>query len=123
MLALAATRRWLAYLWSGPEDLTRPLQMEWRMVALRWLGILFIAPGLQFLPLSDQRRLVAYGALLFGIAYNLALRQMIRRKVAFVAIGIVSTVADSLVGLTLLAGISDSVNSPLSYFLFAVTVA
>lgn len=123
MPTLAAPRRWLTYLWSGPEDLTRPLKLEWRLVALRWLGILFIAPGLQFLPLGDQRRLVAYGALLFGIAYNLALRQMIQRTVTFVAIGIVSTVADSLVGLTLLVGISDSVNSPLSYFLFAVTVA
>jgi len=123
MLALAVARGWLANLWGGPQDLTRPLKLEWRLVALRWLGIVFIAAGLQFLPLNDSRRLVAYGTLLFGLGYNLVLRRMIRRKVAFVAIGVVSTAADSLVGLTLLVGIGDSVNSPLSYFLFAVTVA
>ena len=29
----------LSSLWNGPEDLPRNLKLEWRFVAVRWLGI------------------------------------------------------------------------------------
>lgn len=34
----------LRFMWNGPEDLPRTLKLEWRFVAVRWLGIALLAP-------------------------------------------------------------------------------
>ena len=36
----------LRFLWNGPDDLPRTLKLEWRFVAVRWLGITCLAPVL-----------------------------------------------------------------------------
>ena len=53
-----------AYMWQGPAGFPRSLQLEWRFIGIRWLGILFVAPGLVFANLPLERMLGAYAVLL-----------------------------------------------------------
>ena len=120
---LALARRGFLYFWKGPSALPRALTLEWRLVAVRWLGVLFVAPALLLMPLPPGRRLAAYGVLMFAVVYNLVVQGMMRRKVALADLGSVTTVLDSLLNLAMLVSISDSFNSPFSYFLFSATVS
>src|SRR5206468_13049545 len=52
--------RAIVYLWQGPPSLPRSLQLEWRFVVVRWLGIFIVAPGLLLTNLAPGRLLVAY---------------------------------------------------------------
>jgi hypothetical protein len=50
-----------------PAGLARSLTLEWRLIALRWVGIVFVAPALPLLHLSLTRLDIAY-AILGGAA-------------------------------------------------------
>ena len=113
----------LAYLWRGPRDLPRSLKLDWRLVAVRWLGIFFVTPGLFLMDLTPQHRIAAYGVLLFATGYNLTIHRMIRHQIAGTTIGFVTTVADSILNLAMLISISNGFDSPFAYFLFSMIVS
>ena len=113
----------LAYLWAGPRDLPRLLRLEWRLTAVRWLGILFVGPGLMLMPLAEERRIAAYAILLFAAIYNLTVQRMMRLKVRLSTVGFVTTVADSVLNLAMLVSISAGFQSPFVYFLFSAIVS
>jgi hypothetical protein len=58
--ARALTRAAISF-WQGPADLPAALETEWRLVAIRWLGILLMLPSVGLLQLSAERLLAAYG--------------------------------------------------------------
>ncbi|HEV7216673.1 MAG TPA: HAMP domain-containing sensor histidine kinase [Chloroflexota bacterium] len=113
----------LAYLWLGPRNLPRSLKLDWRLVAVRWVGIFFVTPGLLLMDLSTQHRVAAYLVILFAVCYNLTVHRMIRRQVAVSTIGFVTTVADSILNLAMLISISNGFDSPFAYFLFSMIVS
>ncbi|HEV8634061.1 MAG TPA: HAMP domain-containing sensor histidine kinase [Chloroflexota bacterium] len=112
--------RALAYLWSGPGDLTPQLKLEWRFVAVRWLGILFLAPTLLLVDLPVER-LPVYGVLLVAAAYNLAVQGMLQRRLALPVIGYLTTVGDTLLNFAIVSA-GGGFDTPFSYILFTITV-
>src|SRR5579872_4361813 len=72
----AHARHWLGayglYAWQGPDELAPSLRMEWRLMAIRWVGILVVSPALLLAHLSAGQLLSAYGVLFVAAAYNYA---------------------------------------------------
>ncbi len=114
---------WIQYHWQGPPSLQRPTRLEWRLVAIRWLGIVFVSIGLLLMPLSDERRIAAFGVLGFAAAYNLVVRTMILRAVPLTRIGMVTTFSDSVLSLGFLYLIDAGFSSPFAMLLFSVTLS
>src|SRR5438876_939673 len=79
--------RAMGYLWQGPPSLPRSLQLEWRFVVVRWLGIFIVAPGLLLTNLAPGRLLVAYAVLALAGIYNLTVQLMMRRRPEVIANG------------------------------------
>src|SRR6185295_14440794 len=69
-LRLGMTRTFLQHLWNGPSDLPRALKLEWRFVAVRWLGIAFVIPAVLLVNLGSERLLAAYAVIAIAAIYN-----------------------------------------------------
>src|SRR4051794_30924250 len=104
-MALVDTRsgvgRRLDFFWNGPADLPRNMRLEWRFVAVRWLGIVSLAPALLLANLGAQRMLAAYLLLALAAAYNAVLRRAILRRPYWLANGYFSTVGDALLDIAM----------------------
>src|SRR5438128_10621174 len=86
----------LSSLWNGPEDLPRNLKLEWRFVAVRWLGIACLAPVLLLAHLPFERLVAAYLVLVVATIYNAGLQRVMPRRSHWLANGYLSTLADGL---------------------------
>jgi signal transduction histidine kinase len=69
----AAVRDWLDFVWNGPADLPRCLRLEWRLVAVRWLGIAGLAPLLLLTRLPTEALVAAFLLLAMATVYNAGL--------------------------------------------------
>ncbi|MGH2457319.1 MAG: hypothetical protein ACRDIY_00450, partial [Chloroflexota bacterium] len=112
----------LVYTWRGPPDLPRSLKLEWRFVGIRWLGIIFVTPGLMLARLPPDRLLGAYAVLAFAVVYNLAVHWMIRERPAWIASGYLTTVTDGLLNVAIIT-VAGGFDSPLYYILYTVTIS
>jgi signal transduction histidine kinase len=108
--------------WQGPPDLPSNLTIEWRLIVARWLGITFVAPALPLLNLSTQRLFAAYAIIAFAASYNLAVRYSLARRPQLFANGYITTIADSMTNVAMVL-IGGGFNSPMSYFLFTVSIS
>ncbi len=115
-------RRRIAAEWQGPPTLSRSLMLEWRIMAVRWIGIISIAPVLPLLHLSTPRLIAAYAIILAATAYNLAVRWFLTRRPSLFANGYLTTFADSLLN-TVMVIVGGGFDSPFSYIIFTVTIA
>ena len=122
MSLLQSIRGALVYNWQGPPDLPRSLKLELRFVGIRWLGIIFVTPGLMLARLPADRLLGAYAVLAFAVAYNLVVHWMIRNRPALIANGYVTTVTDGLLNVAIIT-VAGGFDSPLYYILYTVTIA
>ena len=77
----------LSSLWNGPEDLPRNLKLEWRFVAVRWLGIASLAPILLLAHLPTERLIAAYAVLFVASVYNAGLQRVMPRRPEWLANG------------------------------------
>jgi signal transduction histidine kinase len=112
----------LASAWNGPPDLPPALRLEWRLVAVRWLGIACIAPALLLAHLSPERLLAAYVVVSVATVYNASLRHIIPRRPEWLANGYVSTVGDAVLQFAIVL-IGGGFDSPFYFILFTVTLA
>lgn len=64
-------RAWTRF-WDGPPDLACDLKRQWRLVAIRWPVIVFVACGLPLAHLAPQPPLTAYAVLIVAVVYNAA---------------------------------------------------
>src|SRR5260370_13381516 len=85
----------LRFLWNGPEDLPRSLKLEWRFVAVRWLGIASLAPVLLLAHLPLERLVAAYLVLIVASIYNAGLQQIMPRRPQWLANGYIPTLGDA----------------------------
>jgi hypothetical protein len=60
---LAGLQSRLDLVWNGPADLPRSVRLEWRLVAVRWIGIASLAPVLLLAHLPPERLIGAYAVL------------------------------------------------------------
>src|SRR4051812_26788302 len=88
-------------LWHGPRDLPSNLKLQWRFVAVRWLGIACLAPALLLLHLPPEWTPAAYALLAVASVYNGALharRGTIRLSGEIVADEVCISVSDTGIG-------------------------
>src|SRR5438067_12766285 len=119
---IAWLRRRVAFEWQGPADLPRSLMLEWRIVAVRWIGMLSIGPVLPLLHLSSARLVAAYAIIFAAIAYNLAVRWFLTRRPSLFTSGYLTSFADTLLNAVMVL-VGGGFDSPFSYLLFTVTIA
>ena len=86
-------------------------------MAVRWVGILVVAPALPLLNLPFGRLVAAYGILLFAISYNVVIRWWMQRRPALFASGYATTVFDSLLNIAMVL-VGGGFNSPFSYIIW-----
>src|SRR3954468_3533392 len=91
----------LRFLWNGPEDLPRNLKLEWRFVAVRWLGIASLAPVLLVAHLPLERLAAAYVVLVIASIWNAGLQHVMPRRPQWLANGYVSTLGDALLDIAM----------------------
>ena len=121
-LLLAWLGRTIASEWQGPPDLPRALTLEWKLVTVRWLGIVSVGPALLIMHLPIDRLVAAFGILVFATAYNITVRHYMWRKPSLFANGYLTTAADSILNTSMVI-VGGGFDSPFSYILFTVTIA
>jgi signal transduction histidine kinase len=112
----------LHFFWNGPEDLPRSLKLEWRFVAVRWLGIASLAPILPLAHLPFDRLLAAYFVLIVASVYNAGLQYLMPRRPQWLANGYISTLGDALLDIAMVI-VGGGFDSPFYFILFTVTLA
>jgi signal transduction histidine kinase len=117
----ALLSRALAYMWGGPQHLNPQLKLEWRFVAVRWLGIILLAPALALADLPDERMLGVYSVLGIAAAYNLVVQLLLQRRIAVSAIGYLTTLGDTLLNIAIVQ-VGGGFDTPFSYIPFTIIV-
>src|SRR3954454_1287200 len=115
-------RRFGQYMLQGPATLPKNFQLEWRLVTVRWLGILFMAPGLLLAGLPTSSLWAAYGVLAFAVIYNMIIQLNVPSHPALFASGYITASGDTLLTIGMIK-IAGGFNSPFYYLLFTVTIA
>ena len=112
----------LHFFWNGPDDLPRNLKLEWRFVAVRWLGIACLAPILPLAHLPFDRLVAAYLVLIVASVYNAGLQHLMPRRPQWLANGYISTLGDALLDIAMVI-VGGGFDSPFYFILFTVTLA
>jgi signal transduction histidine kinase len=112
----------LHFFWNGSDDLPRSLKLEWRFVAVRWLGIASLAPILPLAHLPFDRLLAAYFVLIVASVYNAGLQYLMPRRPQWLANGYISTLGDALLDIAMVI-VGGGFDSPFYFILFTVTLA
>jgi signal transduction histidine kinase len=110
------------YIWQGPVDLPRYLKLEWRFVAIRWLGIALVAASLPFAKLPGDRLVAAYVVLAVAALYNLFIQRMVQQRPDLFANGYLTTLGDSLLNIAIV-NVGGGFDSPFYFILFTVTIS
>jgi diguanylate cyclase (GGDEF)-like protein len=114
--------RALAYIRNGPSGLPQSATTEWRLVCIRWLGILFVLPSISLLGLPADRLTESYAVLAGAATYNLFVQHNLRVRPWLFANGYLTTVGDALLNVALIS-IGGGFATPLYFLLFTVTIA
>jgi signal transduction histidine kinase len=118
----ATLRRFFQYLWQGPSTLPQSLQLEWRLVAVRWLGIIIMTPAIPLAHLSPSSSQAAYAVVFFAAVYNLIIQLCIRYRPSVFTNGYVTAIGDTLLTIAMIK-IGGGFGTPFYYLLFTVTIA
>ena len=110
------------HVWKLPPGLPGPLETEWRLVAIRWSGVLLMMPALQLIHLDQDRLLAAYGVLAAAAGYNLFVQQMLQRRPWLFAGGYLTTVGDALLNVAMIS-LGGGFATSFYLLLFTVTIA
>ena len=122
MLRRGPVQRWLQFIWIGPTGLLTSLRLEWRIVQVRWIGVVCVALGLPHTDLSPHQMYNGYIILAVGALYNLSLQILILRSPRIIAGGYLTSLGDALLNIGMLY-VAGGFDSPLSYMLFSVIIA
>jgi signal transduction histidine kinase/microcompartment protein CcmK/EutM len=120
--ALGELRARLLVLWAGPPDFTAALRMERRFIALRYLGISFLAPTLPLLSLSASRLVAAYVLLLVYGSFNVWVHVLLNRRSPWLNHGYVTSIGDGII-ISIMVMIGGGFASPFYMLLFPTTIA
>jgi signal transduction histidine kinase len=112
----------LRHLWNGPADLPRALKLEWRFVAVRWLGIAFVIPAVLLANLGTERLLLAYAVIAVAAIYNGSVQFLMPRRPQLLANGYLTTLGDGLLDIAMVV-VGGGFDSPFYFILFTVTIA
>lgn len=116
-------RKQLIALWQGPAEQTPALKLEWRLVAVRWLGIILVTLGLFLSSLEAYRLVGAFAVLSVAIAYNSAVSWLLQKRPWIIASGYVTTFGDTFLNIAMIIGVGGSFNSPFVYLMFTSVIS
>jgi len=116
------SRGLLKRIWDGPADLPRALETEWRLVTVRWIAILFVAPAVGVLPLSPDRLPVAWLVLCAGALFNVATQVTLPRRPTLFLNGYLTTLFDGLLSVAFIS-LVGGFDSAFYFLLYPVTIA
>jgi signal transduction histidine kinase len=119
---LSWPRRAIGAEWQGPTDLPRSLTLEWRLIFVRWVGVLAVGPALPLMHLPTNRLIASVGILLGAVVYNGIVRWYIKRRPDLFASGYITTVCDSFLNMAMVL-VGGGFDSPFSYVLFTVMIS
>jgi len=114
--------RAIAAEWQGPPDLPKSLTLEWRLIAVRWVGMVSVAPVLPLMHLTPGRLVTAYAIIVAALFYNLGVRRYLPSRPSLFANGYLTTIADSFLNIAMVI-IGGGFDSPFSYILFTITIS
>jgi signal transduction histidine kinase len=112
----------LTYLWHGPASLPPALKAEWRVVIVRWIGIVFVAPGLPMAGLPMERMVAAYTVLTIAAVYNVAIHRLMLTHPGLFASGFITTAADAILSVGMVQ-VGGGFESSFYYLLYTVTIS
>src|SRR5438128_7267835 len=112
----------LEHIWNLPAGLSGPLETEWRLVAIRWFGVLLMVPALQLIHLQQDRLFAAYGVLTAAAAYNLFVQNMLLRHPGLFVGGYLTTLGDGLLNVAMIT-LGGGFDTSFYLLLFTVTIA
>jgi diguanylate cyclase (GGDEF)-like protein len=112
----------IEHTWNFPAELPAPLKTEWRLVAIRWFGVLLMVPTVQLIHLSQDRLVAAYVVLFVASVYNLFVQNMLLRRPGLFASGYVTTVGDGLLNVAMIS-LGGGFDGSFYLLLFTVTIA
>ncbi len=115
-------KRLARYMWRGPEALPRELQLEWRFIAIRWLGILFVSPALAVAHLDPATQIIAFGVLFGAVVYNLSLQFVMVQHPRWFANGLLTAGCDAALNIGLIM-VTGGFGTPLYFMLYTVTIS
>lgn len=118
---MAVVRGSLPRVWSGPQDLSEELKLEWRLCLIRWPAMILVGLSVGLVGLTQDRQLVVYSILLVSAVYNLLLHVSILRQSVAVARGYVTTLGDGALTLAVLL-LAGGFNSPFYYILYPIII-
>ena len=108
--------------WKVPRDLPPALHTEWWLTAIRWLGILLMAPSIGLFQLPPDRAAAAYVVLGVAAAYNATIHACLRRRPNLLANGYVTTLGDALLNVAMVS-LGGGFGTSLYFLLYTVTIA
>jgi diguanylate cyclase (GGDEF)-like protein len=109
-------------LWHGPAGLRTALAGEWRLVTIRWVGILIMMPSVVLLQLPVQRVVSAYAVLGVAAIYNLFIQIALKRHPALFTNGYLTTLGDTLLNVAMVF-LGGGFGTPFYFLLYSVTIA
>jgi diguanylate cyclase (GGDEF)-like protein len=112
----------LSSLLRRPAQLTGALEIEWRLVPIRWLGILLVTPGVWLLHLPSEQLIAAYLVLAAAAAYNGFIQVVLPRRPDVFRSGYLTTLGDGMLNVAMIS-FADGFATPLYGLLYTVTVA
>jgi signal transduction histidine kinase len=110
-------------LWRGPEGLPADLQLEWRFVVIRWIGILLLGPGFLLIDVPPSNLLSSYAILAGAAIYNVVVDRAIRRRMAHHLIGVLTAVGDGLLNIAVLLALGGGFDSPFAFCVFIIVLS
>ena len=113
---------WLGRPWSTTDDMPRAVKLEWRFVAIRWVGIICLLPGLPLFGLPNTQLAAAYGVLLMAALYNVVVQVLLRRRSKVFVSGYVTTICDGLLNVSMIL-VAGGFDTPFYFVLFSSTVS
>jgi diguanylate cyclase (GGDEF)-like protein len=105
-----------------PAQLSGSLAIEWHLIWIRWLGIIFVGPALWWLHLSPEQLIAAYAVLAAGAAYNGFIHFNILRRPGLFKSGYLTTVGDALLDIAMII-LSGGFGTPLYGLMYTGAIA
>jgi diguanylate cyclase (GGDEF)-like protein len=105
-----------------PAQLTGPLQIEWHLITIRWLGIVLVTPSLWLLHLSPEQLVGAYATLAAGAIYNGLIQVFLPRQPALFRNGYLTTLGDGALDAAMIV-LGGGFGTPLYALMFSTVVA
>ncbi|MBW8012926.1 MAG: hypothetical protein FVQ83_17045, partial [Chloroflexi bacterium] len=111
-----------AYFWNGPATLPNAVKLEWKLIPIRWFGIVFVSGGLLLANLTPSQFSGAYTILTVAAAYNIILQMILKRQPKALVNGYLTSFADAALSIVMLL-VLGGFDSPFYYILYTVTIS